>query len=69
MRPYAEIAAELDATPGSVKAAAARLRRDFRERLDRTLADGLAAGGKRRGRTPATVRGVGVGHRPGGVSQ
>ena len=39
--PYAEIAAALGSTPGAVKAAAARLRRDFRSELDVALADGI----------------------------
>lgn len=39
--PYVEIAGRLGSTPGAVKAAASRLRREYRERLERALADGL----------------------------
>ena len=41
--PYAELAASLNTTPGAVKAAAARLRRQFREALDQALRDGLSS--------------------------
>ena len=40
--PYATIARQLDATPGAVKQAASRLRREYRDRLERALASGLA---------------------------
>lgn len=39
-QPYAELAATLGSTPGAIKTAVSRLRREYRDRLDAALCDG-----------------------------